>query len=125
MAKEFHEGDCGGNHSRKFTANNILRVGFYWPSLFLDVYKEMTRCYQCQIFEGRRKVVSLPLNPISMVAPFQQWGLDIIGEIKPNFFGQHKCILTTTDYSTKWIEAIPSQRAIEEVIMDFIENNSP
>ena len=67
--------------------------------------------------------MSLPLNPISMEAPFQQWGLDFIGEIKTDSSGQHKWILTSIDYFTKWIEAIPSGRATEEVIMDFIENN--
>ena len=42
---EFHMGDCGGNHSWKVTANKILRAGFYWPSLFSDVYKEITKCH--------------------------------------------------------------------------------
>ena len=100
-----------------------MRVGFYWPSLFSDVYKETTKCHQCHIFEGKRKVVSVPLNPISLEAPFQQWGLDFIGEINPNSSGQHRWILTTTDYFTKWIEPIPTRRAIEEVIMDFLEDN--
>ena len=68
-------------------------------------------------------MVSLPLNPISVEAPFQQWGLDFIGEINPNSSGQHKWILTTTDYFTKWIEAMPTRRATEAVIMDFMENN--
>ena len=68
-------------------------------------------------------MVSLPLNPISVEAPFQQWGLDFIGEINPNSSGQHKWILTATDYFTKWIEATPTRRATKEVIMDFIENN--
>jgi len=67
--------------------------------------------------------VSLPLNPISVEAPFQQWGLDFIREINPNSSGKHKWILTATDYFTKWIEATPTRRATEEVIMDFIENN--
>ena len=29
IAKEFHEGDCGGHHSWKVTANKILRAVFY------------------------------------------------------------------------------------------------
>ena len=37
--KEFHKGDCGGHHSWKVNANKILRAGYYWPTLFLDVYK--------------------------------------------------------------------------------------
>ena len=69
--KEFHKGDCGGHHSCKVTANKILRAGFYWPSLFTDVYKETSTCHQCQIFDGKRKVIPLPLNPIIVEAPFQ------------------------------------------------------
>ena len=80
-------------------------------------------CHQCQIFDGKRKVLPLPLNPITIEAPFQQWGLDFIGEINPNSSGQHKWILIATDYFTKWIEAIPTRKATETVIMDFLEEN--
>ena len=121
--KEFHQGVFGGHHSCKVTSNKILRVGFYCPSMFSDFYKEITTFHQCQIFEGKRKLVPLPLNPISVEAPFQQWGLYFIGEIKPNSYGKHRWILTTTDYFTKWIEAIPTRRATDVVIMDFLENN--
>ena len=102
--KEFHKGDCGGHHSWKVTLNKILIVGFYYPSMFSYVYKETTTCHQCEIFDGKRKVVPLPLNPISVETPFQQWGLDFIGKINPNSPGQHRWILTTTDYFTNWIE---------------------
>ena len=80
-------------------------------------------CHKCQIFDGKRKVLPLPLNPITIEDPFQQWGLDFIGEINPNSSGQHKWILTATDYFTKWIEAIATRRATETVIMDFLEEN--
>lgn len=56
-------------------------------------------------------------------APFQQWGLDFIREINPSSSGQHKWILTTTDYSTKWIEAVPTRRATDAVIIQFLEEN--
>jgi len=56
-------------------------------------------------------------------APFQQWGLDFIGEINPHSCGQHKYILTATDYFTKWIEAIPTRNATDKVIMNFIIDN--
>ena len=105
--KEFHAGDCGGHLYWKSTADKILRDGFYWPTLFADVKKFAMSCHKCQIFEGKRKLLRLPLKPISTEKPFKQWGLDFNGEIHPSSSGQHKWILTTTDYFTKWVEAIP------------------
>eukprot|EP00253_Pinus_taeda_P003422 PITA_03422 len=36
---------------------------------------------------------------------------------------QHKWILTTTDYFTKWIEAIPCRQANDSTIIQFLEGN--
>ena len=91
--------------------------------MFSYVYKETTTCHQFQIFDGKRKVVPLHLNPILVEEPFQQWGLDFIGEINPNSSGQHRWILTATYYFTKWIEAIPTRRDIDAVIIGFLEEN--
>jgi hypothetical protein len=121
--QDFHEGDCGRHLSWKTTANKILRAGFYWPTLFADVHKKVTSCHKCQVFEGKRKLFPFPLKPISVEAPFQQWGLDFIGEIHPPSSGQHKWILTATDYFTKWIEVVPSRQATDVVIIKFMENN--
>jgi hypothetical protein len=121
--QDFHEGDCGGHLSWKTTANKILRAGFYWPTLFADVHKKVTSCHKCQVFEGKRKLFPLPLKPISVEAPFQQWGLDFIGEIHPPSSGQHKWILTATDYFTKWIEVVPCRQATDSVIIKFLETN--
>jgi hypothetical protein len=54
--KEFHEGDCGGHHYWKTTVNKIMRSGFYWPTIFVDVYKKVSTCHECHIFEGKRKL---------------------------------------------------------------------
>ena len=123
MIKEFHDGDYRGHHYWKAIVNKILRAGFYWPSIFSDVHKKVTSCHKCQIFEGKWKLLSLPLNIISIKAPFQQRGLDFIGEINPSLFAQHKWILTGIDYFTKWIEDIPTRKAKDNVIIQFIEDN--
>jgi transposase InsO family protein len=68
-------------------------------------------------------LLSLPLKHIIANGPFQQWGLDFIGEIHPPSSGKHKWILTATDYFTKWIEAIPTRNATDKVIMRFLEGN--
>jgi hypothetical protein len=77
--KEFHKGDCGVHHYWNTTVHKILRAGFYWPIIFSDVYKEVSSCHECQIFDVKIKWQPLPLNPISVEAPFMQWGLDFIG----------------------------------------------
>ena len=84
VMKEFHAGDCGGHLYWKSTADKILRAGYYWSSLFADVKKFVVSCHKCQIFEGKRKLLPLPLKPISTEKPFQQWGLDFIGETEEN-----------------------------------------
>jgi len=121
--QEFHDGDSGGHLYWKTTANKILRAGFYWPTLFPDVHKKVTSCHKCQIVEGKRKLFPLPLKPISVESPFQQWGLDFIGEIHPPSSAQHKWILTATDYFIKWIEATPYRLATDVVIIKFLETN--
>jgi hypothetical protein len=46
---------------------------------------------------GKQKLMSLPLKPIVTHGPFQQWGLDFIGEINLSSSGQHRWILIATD----------------------------
>jgi hypothetical protein len=54
--------------------------------------------------------------------PFQQWGLEFIGEIHPASSGQHRWILIATNYFTKWIEDIPRRSASHKVIIGFLED---
>ena len=118
-----HAGNCRGHLYQKATAYKILRARYYWPTLSVDTFKNIRACEKCQKFSGKHKVQSLPLKPVLAEKPFQQWALDFIGEIVPASSGQHKYILTTTDYFTKWIESIPTKIATNKVIMQFLEEN--
>jgi hypothetical protein len=120
---EFHEGDCGGHLNWNTTTNKILRVGFYWPNLFAYFHKKVTSCHNSQIFESKRKLLPLPLKPISLESLFQQWGFDFIGEIHPPSSCQHNWILIATDYFNKWIEVLPTRQAIDDVIIKFLETS--
>ena len=83
VIEEFHKGYCGGHHYWKATTNEFLKAGYYWPTIFKDVYKSIDAYHECQIFDGKKKLVPLPLMHIYVEVPFQQWGLDFIGEIHP------------------------------------------
>jgi hypothetical protein len=123
VISQFHEGVCGGHHAWRATAYKILRAGYYWPKLFPDVNAKVRACNPCQFFTGKQKLPAMPLVPIKVEAPFQQWGLDFIGEINPHSSAQHRWILTATDYFTKWVEAIPTRKATDSVVIEFLEEN--
>jgi hypothetical protein len=105
------------------TAYKNIREGFYWPSLFSYVFVRVRACVECQKFIGKENLLPLPLKFVSVEAPFQQWGLDFIGEINPPSTGQHKWILTTIDYFMKWIEAVPSRNSNDTVVIKFLWEN--
>jgi hypothetical protein len=119
---DFHSSLCGGHHFWKTTAHKILRAGYYWPTLFTDDCREVRACIKCHKFSGKQQLKSLPLKPVVVSAPFQQWGLDFIGEIHPPSSGQHRWILTATDYFSKWIEAVPTRSISHKVIISFLED---
>jgi hypothetical protein len=123
LMNEFHKGLCGGHHSTRTTTHNILRGGYYWPTIFSYVHKFVRSCQPCQLFTGKKKLVSLPLQPMIVEVPFQQWGLDFIGEFKDNSSNGYKWILMAIDYFMKWVEAIPTKKATYKVVMDFLEEN--
>lgn len=121
--EEFYKGDHGGQLYWKTTTNKIPRDDFYQPTLFADIHKNVSTYYQCHFFEGRRRRLPFPLNPISVEVPFQQWGLDFIREIHLISSDQHKGILTASYYFTKWIEFVPTRQATNTIIIQFMESN--
>jgi hypothetical protein len=72
---------------------------------------------------GKEKKASIPLQPVTISRPFEQWGIDVIGEINPNSSKQHKYILTAIDYFTRWLEAIPLTHVNEKVVIQFLEQH--
>lgn len=67
---EFHVGFCGGHYATRTTTHKILRVGYYWPTIFSDVHKFVRHCKPCQLFTGKQKLDALPLQPVMVEALF-------------------------------------------------------
>jgi hypothetical protein len=74
---EFHGSLCGGHHFWKTTTHKILRAGYYWPTLFTDVCREVRACIKCQMFSGKQQLNSLPLKPVVASTPFQTVGVGL------------------------------------------------
>jgi hypothetical protein len=118
---QFHINICGGHHYWKTTTHKILRASYYL--LLSDVFSYVKACDKCQRFIGKQQLKSLPLKPIVVTGPFQQWGLDFIGELYLSSSGQHRWNLVATDYFTKWIEAIPTRNATHSFIINFLNDH--
>jgi len=53
VMQQFHSNMCGGHHFWKTTAHKTLRAGYYWPTLFSNVFSFVKTCDRCQRFEGK------------------------------------------------------------------------
>ena len=94
---DLYDGPVGGHFSGDTTSHKILRAGYYWPTLFKDAHAHVKKCDICQRCGGRQSRAAGPLKLVMITELFEQWVLDIIGEIKPNSSLQHKYILAATD----------------------------
>ena len=74
ILRDMHEGVCGGHYMAKTNAHKILRDSFWWPTLSRDSCEFFKTCDACQRFSGKLKFSgNLPLRPVDVHAPFQQW----------------------------------------------------
>lgn len=124
ILNDMHSGECGGHFMEKTTTHKVLRASFWWPTLFKDAYALVRRCDSYQHFTGNLNFLgNVPLRLVEVQAPFQQWGIDFIGEISNKSSGGHSWILVATDYFTKWVEAILVRRSTSKVVNNFLLNN--
>eukprot|EP00253_Pinus_taeda_P002860 PITA_02860 len=119
ILKACHDGPCGGNFADKRTAHKVLRMGYYWPSLFKDAKRYVRACDSCQRMGQPNHRDEIPLNPQVILEPFQIWALDFIGPINPPS-NQRVYILVCTNYMTKWVEAKALLRDNEEYVLTFL-----
>ena len=61
VLSQLHAGPAGGHFSGETNAHNILKAGYYWPTLFKDAYAFARKCQDCQRTGGRLKRAALPL----------------------------------------------------------------
>jgi hypothetical protein len=66
-----HDSLCGGHHYWRTMAYKILRVGYFSPSLFIDVCANIRAWAKCQKFSRKQQLKSFPLKLVAASGPFQ------------------------------------------------------
>ena len=99
----------------------IKRLGYYWPTMVQDAIKFAKACQVCQIHGDFIHQPPQLFHPSILSWPFHTWGLDVIGPFKPSSSRGHIFILATTDYFSKWAEAIPLKEVRAKQVADFIK----
>ena len=47
VMREVHEGICGNHSSARSLVHNLIRVGYYWPTMMKDVQAYVQSCDKC------------------------------------------------------------------------------
>lgn len=66
-------------------------------------------------------MVAMPLQPITVEEPFQQWGLYFIRMINLGSSSSNRFILTTTNYFTRCMEDFVIKYQDHDTIISFME----
>lgn len=90
---EYREGACGSYMSRQTLAHKILRMCYCWSTMENDYFKQVRKCYLCQIDANNEP--SVTLYNMSNHWPFFIWSLYAIAIINLEALEGHRFILVT------------------------------
>lgn len=113
--EEIHRGIYGFHLGGRSMTTQVLWLGYYWPTLWIDCMEYSKKWRECQEFGNLHHSSPEKLHNIHSLWPFTFWGMDIL-ELFPIVKGQVKFLLVAIDYFTKWIEAKELARITTEKI---------
>ena len=119
ILEEIYEEICGDHASPRSLLSKVARIGYFWPSMQVDVRELIKKCDKCQRFGNVQRLPIEKLTTIASPWPFAQWGIDIVGPL-PKGKGQVKFLLVAIDYFTKWVEVEALATITEARIQSFV-----
>lgn len=110
---------CALHAGPRSVVAKLLRLGYYWPTMYSDVAQELLKCEACQIHAVIPRKPKHDMIPVTSAWPFEKWGIDIVGPF-PAAPGGLKFLVVAIDYFTKWVEAKPLATITGRRILSFV-----
>eukprot|EP00253_Pinus_taeda_P022321 PITA_22321 len=104
LLNDCHSGACGGHQYGYATAQNILRAGYFFPTMFKDCIIAVKICHAFPIFDCKTRLPPAPLHLVVVVGPFAKWGINFMTCNPPQAGGMVLlCIISNLIlYSALW-----------------------
>ncbi|KAF7842064.1 Integrase, catalytic core [Senna tora] len=122
VMEEVHQGACGEHQGARKLYEELIKIGYYWPTMEADALAFVRRCLPCQKLANSIHAPAVELHALSTPWPFHTWAFDLIGPINPNSRGK-MWILAATKLFLKWVEAVALKKANAESVATFIKEN--
>ena len=122
VVQEVHAGKCEDHQGKKWLLQQLLNLGYFWPTMKQDTAKHVKTCDTCQVHGSLIHTYPTSLQNMTTPWPFHTWGLDLISPINPPSNG-YIWILVAMEYFTKWVEAIPLKKATGPAVANFIREH--
>ncbi|XP_071719256.1 uncharacterized protein [Rutidosis leptorrhynchoides] len=119
IIQEMHEGVCGFHAGPRSIVANIMRLGYYWPTMHQDTVTTLQTYESCQIHAKVQKQPKQELIFILSAWPFTKWGIDIVGPLT-EVPGGILFLVVAVEYFTKWAEAKPLKKITGKHIEKFV-----
>jgi hypothetical protein len=103
------------------TSQNILCVGYFWPSLIKDCVEAVKKCHLCQIFSQKMRAHPSPMFSCHCCWSFHQVGIDFT-TCHPFSARGHHYIIVAVDYFMNWVKSMPTFNNDGETTVFFIFN---
>lgn len=116
---DYHFGACGGHMSGYATAQNILRAGYFWLSMFKDCITTIKKFHNCQIYDHKLWAPPAPLHRIIVISSFAKCSINFVTCNRHSARG-HRYIILAVDHFKKWAKAMPTYRKNDKTTTIFI-----
>ncbi|KAK4409441.1 hypothetical protein Sango_0017100 [Sesamum angolense] len=101
VLREKSRGNLWNDLGGKALEANVVRQGFFWPTMLQDTQEMVKCCCACQEHANINHQPAALMQLHESPCPFDQWGMDLVGPF-PQAAGQRKFLIVAVVYFTKW-----------------------